>query len=392
MPRASTDYSQYLPYCETETQRKQFDILTKHGSVRTAANELNINYRNLFLTIKRVKANAARRGFDPEHDLTHPVGEGQYLKGASTLYDADGSLKMQWVKTSADLEQQKTMLMELAETLSGEVKGQYEPGKVPKTDNDELLSVYPIGDAHIGMFAWKDEVGNDYDLSIATRQNNQANERLAACAPASDLALIINVGDFFHADGYENRTPKSGYPLDVDTRFPKILRLGVEILKYKIRLALTKHKKVEVRNVQGNHDPVLTIALSMILEAYYSKEPRVTIHTSPNLYWYYRFGKNLIGATHGDKGRLENLGEIMATDAKEDWGQTDFRYWYTGHIHTRKILELRGCMVESFRTLAPADSFNHGQGYRSGRDIQCIVLHKDYGEVERHRVDISMIK
>jgi len=31
-------------------------------------------------------------------------------------------------------------------------------------------------------------------------------------------------------------------------------------------------------------------------------------------------------------------------------------------------------------------------GYRAGRDMRLIVLHKEYGEVERHRCDISMLQ
>jgi hypothetical protein len=48
--------------------------------------------------------------------------------------------------------------------------------------------------------------------------------------------------------------------------------------------------------------------------------------------------------------------------------------------------------VESFRTLAPADAWSAGMGYRAGRDMFCIVHHRQYGEVERHRCDISMLE
>jgi len=32
-----------------------------------------------------------------------------------------------------------------------------------------------------------------------------------------------------------------------------------------------------------------------------------------------------------------------------------------------------------------------GHGYRAGRDMRCIVHHKQYGEIERHRCDVAMI-
>jgi hypothetical protein len=95
---------------------------------------------------------------------------------------------------------------------------------------------------------------------------------------------------------------------------------------------------------------------------------------------------------HGDAVKPQELGAIMSTDRPQDWGDTEFRYWYTGHVHTERKFELRGCTVESFKTLAAKDAWTHTSGYRSGRDMYCIALDKNFGEVERHRVDIKMIR
>jgi hypothetical protein len=118
----------------------------------------------------------------------------------------------------------------------------------------------------------------------------------------------------------------------------------------------------------------------------------VTIDLDPNVFWYYKFGKVLIGATHGDTCKTDKLPAIMACDRSEDWGQTRFRYYYHGHIHHDSVKELPGCMVESFRTLAARDAWHSGAGYRSGRDMRCIVHHKDFGEIERHRCDVAMLE
>jgi hypothetical protein len=55
------------------------------------------------------------------------------------------------------------------------------------------------------------------------------------------------------------------------------------------------------------------------------------------------------------------------------------------------VFELPGCLVESFRALAPRDAWHSAQGYRSGRDMHCIVLHEQHGEIERHRVDVGAL-
>jgi hypothetical protein len=88
----------------------------------------------------------------------------------------------------------------------------------------------------------------------------------------------------------------------------------------------------------------------------------------------------------------EGLPGVMAADRAEEWGQTKHRYWYTGHVHHTAVKEFPGVVCESFRTLAAKDAYAAGHGYRAGRDMRCIVLHKDHGEVARYRCDISMLE
>ncbi|MFM7009520.1 MAG: oxidoreductase, partial [Betaproteobacteria bacterium] len=83
---------------------------------------------------------------------------------------------------------------------------------------------------------------------------------------------------------------------------------------------------------------------------------------------------------------------IMATDQAKEWGETEYRYWYTGHIHHDTLKEYAGCKVESFRTIAGKDAYATWNGYRSGQDSKCIVLDRHHGEVERHTVNIGMVR
>ena len=81
----------------------------------------------------------------------------------------------------------------------------------------------------------------------------------------------------------------------------------------------------------------------------------------------------------------------MATDRAKDWGETEYRYWATGHIHHDTLKEYPGVKVESFRTIAAKDAYATWNGYRSGQDSKAIVYHKDFGEVERHTVNLRMV-
>ena len=103
------------------------------------------------------------------------------------------------------------------------------------------------------------------------------------------------------------------------------------------------------------------------------------------------FGKVLIGSTHGDMAKPANLPLIMAADKQKEWGSSDFRYWYVGHVHHKDIKEHPGCIVESCRTLAGRDAWHTAMGYRAGRDMQLIVHHRNFGETVRIRCDVSMV-
>jgi hypothetical protein len=250
-----------------------------------------------------------------------------------------------------------------------------------------------MGDPHIGMYAWCKEAGENFDVNIARRDLHGAMSYLASNTPATDTALILNLGDFFHADNKSNTTT-SGTPVDVDGRFSQVLELGMLAMVDTIDIARKKHKKVIVHNTIGNHDTHLAPMLAIALKAWYRDEPRVEIRDTASIHHYEQFGKVLIGVTHGHtikKGAV-GLDAVMATDRPQMWGQATKRYWYTGHIHSTNRAELTGCTWESFRNLPPNDAWHQGQGYRSGRDMCAIVHHKDHGEVARVTCDISIAR
>lgn len=382
---------QLLDFC-TARQREILEAWIRTGSLRKAAAELKTPRGNISGVFAAVKKKAALRGYAPEADMCKPTAAPFVVKGTSTLYDDMGNTKLQWVKTKLDDQQAEAMIREWIESLTQDAKGMSPPVAPPKHTNADLLAVYPIGDPHIGMYSWAQETGADFDAGIASRQIRGAFDRLVSSAPPAETALVIELGDLIHADNSKNVTPANANALDVDTRWQKVMQIGADTLVYAVKRTLSKHKRVLLRVVPGNHDPHAGVAVGMVLKAYFHNNPRVTVDTSPAEHWYYRFSKVLIGATHGDKAKFAAMPGIMACDRPQDWGQTKFRYWYQGHIHHGKTEEYPGCIVEAFRTLAAPDAWSAGRGYRSGRDMCVLVHHKEFGEVERHRCDIGMIE
>lgn len=377
------------PFATTAADIQLMAALAETGGNVTQASKLcECTLRTTNRRVKRLRAIAAGQGVSPDHDLNHAVPEPFTVKGASTLYDQDGAVKAQWIKTQRTAEDKLASLQAAIDDAMEGHKGVYKPRKAPTAADDDLMACYVMGDPHIGCYAHAEEAGENFDVSIAREDLLAATSRLVQVAPKTERALVLNLGDFFHADNSSERTNRSGAKLDVDTRWHRVLQAGCMLMVDLVTLALSKHPSVEVINCIGNHDDHSSVMLSAFLGAYFHNEPRVTVHPTVNKFHYIQHGNVLIGTTHGDSIKTEALGEVMATDRPKEWSESQHRYWYTGHIHHQTRKELRGCVTESFRTLAASDAWHHNSGYRSGRDMFCIVHSKQFGEVERYRCDI----
>jgi hypothetical protein len=378
-----------LEFC-TPRQREMLEPLTRGLSQREAAKESGALQGNICRALKAVKVKAAMRGYSPEHDLTVAAAPGFLVKGTSTLYK-DGVPKIQWVKTKLDHEANTQRLIETIETIGESFRGRSIKVPSPKRTSADLLAVIPMGDPHLGMYAWRDETGNDFDCDIAEAQLVAAVRQTVDSLPPCKTCILLNLGDFFHSDTLENQTRRSGNALDVDTRWARVMAIGIRVMRECVDYALTRHTNIIVRNNIGNHDEQSSVMLGLALKMYYENNKRVTVDISPNPFWFHEFGRVLIGSTHGDRTKPEALPGIMAYDVPEMWGRTQHRYWYIGHVHHKKVHEVQGTLVESFRTLAGKDAWHHAHGYRAGRDLSAILLHREDGEIARYRVDVSRI-
>ncbi len=346
--------------------------------------------------IRVVRQRAAEKGLAPEHDMTKTVPDGFHVKGVSSHYNEDGELTAQWVKSQKDVEAADLKVVEDA------LKERFERVKpLPKIAaprkklNKDLLAAYILSDAHIGLYAWGEESGEDWSLDIGRRMIVGAVRYLIDAAPDCDEGLIINLGDFSHTDNMAGLTPKGNHPQDVDARWQQIVAVGIDAFVSCIDFALAKHRRVRVISKPGNHDMHTGIMMNIALMMAYRNNPRVIFDNSPSVYSYFRFGKVLLGVTHGDRRvKPAELPLIMATDRSDDWGASEYRYWYTGHLHHQRKFEPTGgnCTIETFRIMAGRDAWHQGSGYRAGREMQSILLHREYGESGRTVVTPDMLR
>lgn len=359
----------------TPRQAEVLDAIKEEGTKTGAAKKLGITYDGVRKHLRLLKAKAAKRGVSPEHDFTKSVPDGFAVKGTSTPYK-DGVQALQLVKTCQDQQQQYEIMQEAIAAPCEDLP------KVltlkPDHSYADLMAVYQLGDPHIGMLAWGEESGQDWDLAIAEQKFIGVFDRLVKAAPNCKEAVIVNLGDFYHSD-------------NMDGRYSKMIRVGVKIIRRMIESALEHHETVRVINATGNHYDTGSLFLNIALDNIYENEPRVIVNAKPTPFHYVQFGKTCFGVYHGHSCKMANLPAVMAADEPKMWGDTTHRYWLTGHIHHDSMKEYAGCKVESFRTLAAKDAYATWGGYRAGQDSKCLVLHKEHGEIERHTINIGMV-
>jgi hypothetical protein len=310
--------------------------------------------------------------------------DGLAVKGRSTYVGGDNRIIGQWILEREDKDKYLNWLSAIKESFQADI-APADPIPAPSKSAADLLTVYPIADLHVGMYAWAKETGEDFDLEILERLFIEKISTVIDRSPPSETAVILNIGDFFHSDSRSNRTEQSGHVLDVDSRWPRVLGIGVRLLRKSIELALRKHQKVIVRNLPGNHDYHSSFMLAIAMDCFFHNDPRVIVDMDPSKFWFYQFGSNLLSATHGDMARVNQMPGIIAAMVPKMWGDTLYRFCFTGHLHhvMKTQDELNGVQVEVLRTLSPRDFWNASMGYCSGRSLVSITYHRDNGEDSR---------
>lgn len=366
------------PPLSDELAQQAAQAYREAGSKEAAARKVGISSKAFRNRLKHAEA----RGF------IDAVPEGHKIKGVSTLRNAEGEIVGQWVKTKEGELDPLQLAEEIKNVFSGFKPAAPKIAK-PKSVASELLTIVPANDWHLGMFSWGQETGTDWDLKIAEKTIGEALEDTVARSPASGTCALLGGGDLLHADNQRNET-FGGTKQDVDGRYPKIVQTAIRLKVRSIDCALRRHEKVIVRELPGNHDPHASVAITYALAAWYRNEPRVTVDADPSRFWWMRFGKCMFGATHGDMVKIKDMPAIMAHRRAEDWGATKFRYVHGFHLHhsAKFATEGGGVICEVHQAPIPQDAWHFGSGFLSGRSLQAITYHRQFGEIGRVRTAI----
>lgn len=278
------------------------------------------------------------------------------------------------------------------------------PQRPPQRDDEPHLHLMGIVDVHVGMQAWAEETGGNYDVDIACRDAKEASAGLiASVAPYRIERTVVLVGnDNIHIDHLEKGkigTTTSGTPQDVDSRPAKIFRRAIDMHVQQVEDALAVSEYVDVITVPGNHDEHTSVRLGEVIKAWYRNEPRVTVDSTHTLRKFYPWGDNLLMFTHGLEvtRKREHLAFLMLDEAPDqgiDLREHRHREVITGHNHSKKRLEhakriesvseSRGVRIRSLPALTAVDYWHKKQGYAHTRAATGLVYRKSGGVAAEH--------
>lgn len=373
---------------------KQWEYYTKScelGSNRQAAKFFGVTATVVDVAVRSLKAKAAVSGYAPNHDMVRVVPDPFVVRGISTYYNAEGKASGQWVKSRIEDTKLQEMMRQTIDAMKEEIP-RLSALPAPPLSNDNLLNCYVVTDYHLGMLSWDEETGENWDVAIAETLVIKWFEQAIAQSPNADTAVFAQLSDFLHFDGMDAVTPASKHLLDVDTRFAKLVRSAIRVLRTIIDMLLAKHQKLHIIMADANHDPVSQIWLREWFSVLYENEPRVTVDKSPNPYNAYEFGNVALFFHHGHKRKVANVSEVFAGQFREMFGRTKYAYAHMGHYHSIDIKENNLMIVEQHRTLAPGDAYSARGGWLSGRDAKVISYDRRYGEVSRLTINSDMLR
>lgn len=361
------------------------------GSKVAAAAFLGINTRTLYRRLECMQQGKSL-GQVYQRPVEFQHRDDEVFKGRSVLWNpATGEEKLEWVKTDRDKQKQLEAMQEAAEALKEDIPA------IPEIDirnpvSNQLLNLFVLTDAHIGMLAWGEETGEDWDTNMAEEMILKHFIAAVDRAPPARRAVFAQMGDFLHYDGIESVTPTSKHQLDTDTRFAKLVRTGIRISRQIIEMLLSKYASVEVIMADGNHDPVSEIWLRESFADRYRNQKRLHIDTSPAPFYAVEHGSTSLFFHHGHLKKIDQIDRALTAEFREVFGRTRYSYCHVGHLHHHIVKETELMQVEQHGTLSARDAYASRHGFKSARQAQVITYHEDYGDVGRLVITPEQLK
>ena len=353
------------------------------ASDKQIAKELGIHPKGIWELKKRIEYNLFSKALEDNNFDPHNWSNG-WLKGSK---DENGMSVSIHLKNDMHLTKYEDIRDEMIEEMK-----KYAP-KYPELNREPIkdwhLLIIDCADIHIWKLAMSDETGNDYNIDIAESRCIEAVNSILHKAQGFEIEKILFVigNDVLHIDHPHWHTT-ANTPQDTDRQWWYMFKRAKQ-LYIKLIETLITHADVDIVFNPSNHDYTSGFYLADTIGSWFSQNSHVSFDIDIKHRKYYTYWKNLLGTTHWDGAKEQDLVYLMANEAK-DWSTTEYRYWYLHHIHHHKKIKYQswkdyiGCTLEYLRSPSEADGWHDRNWYVGAKKaIEGFIHHKEDGQVAK---------
>jgi hypothetical protein len=334
--------------------------------------------------------------------------------------------RLLWAKSGPDAEgmsysamlrpgtQEFTTFLDLIRDTVGDLMTGKHPKLPPRFEERAgNLMVLDPADVHIGKLSVASETGYTYDEAIAEHRLVEGCRVLLERGVKSDVTTVLFVigNDISHIDT-PRRTTTSGTAQDTAGSLFSIFRVAQRAYIRIVNMILEMGLHVVIMFNPSNHDWVQGFTIAQVVQAWFRNHENVTVSdygVSERHRKYMRFGRNLVGLTHGDGAKEGDLSDIMLTEARSHHSDAILRYWYVHHYHhkMRRALGVRSqqrekdhiamtvirsgpgamegdnCHIEFVRSPSPPDGWHDRNGYLNRQAVEAFVHCPQDGQIDR---------
>ena len=322
----------------------------------------------------------------------------------------------QWVtyKTKNQIEEDNSILNVVQRLIDKHVEPNLNPEQEPVLESEDWfrinqgkrLAVVNLYDAHLDKLPIKSTCGVESTLQEnIDKFKTTINKIIYEAAKQQNLQyFVFPVGnDLFHTNGFNSQTKKGTQIEYYGSPEDNYYAICDAITEAITKLALIAKNEVKVIMVKGNHDEDKITTLGFWLKKYFKDREsvvykKVEVDFLRKQRKYIKFGDNLLGFAHGDKEKFKiaQLPLIMATEAKELWGQTTHRKMYLGDLHHGfeyqflKAKDMPGVEVEYLRSVGTTDTWHEDFGWIGvPKTAYLQIFDEKEGELIRQKFNIK---
>jgi hypothetical protein len=98
----------------------------------------------------------------------------------------------------------------------------------------------------------------------------------------------------------------------------------------------------------------------------------------------FKYGNNLIGTTHGDGAKIENLPLLLSHRVSNSLERNKTPVYLFAPRHHKTSKDFIGCTFETLRSPSSSDSWHKKNGYCGvPRAVEGYIHHKEFGQIAR---------